>query len=502
MPVNNQNSLEDLDARIHDISLDLDPQTMRQAGYRVIDYLVERIVNLRKSPLGRELSREETEALLREALPENSMQFEEVFAKFCRDVAPNSIALDHPRFFAFIPSAPSFISVLGDMLTAGTNVFAGTWFEASGPSQVEILVVDWFKQMLGLPAEASGLMVSGGSVANLTALAVARHAMLKDKVDNAVVYLSGQAHTAVDRGLRILGIREEQWRRVPTDGEYRMQPEPLDRLISDDLASGLRPLAVVASAGTTSTGAVDPLTEIARVAHAHSAWFHVDGAYGGFAALTERGRQLLLGIEQADSVVLDPHKWFYCPLEAGCVLVREGRLMRETFRILPDYMRDVAREERDVNFCDYGLQLTRSFRALKVWMAVKTYGASRLRMIIDQCLDLTEYAAQFFAQSSRLEVVTSPSLGMFTFRYVPARLPPGVEREAYLNQLNDALTARIMGSRRIMLSSTRLGGRHVLRVCILNHRTRREDVRAAREIILELGEEVEHSISAHGVGPE
>ncbi len=154
--MNDQKLLEDLEARIHDISLDLDPQAMRQAGYRVIDYLVDRIINLRDSPLGRELGREQTEALLREPLPENPMKFEEVFAKFSSDVAPNSVPLDHPRFFAFIPSAPSFISILGDMLTAGINVFAGTWFESSGPSQVEILVVDWFKQMLGLPAETSG----------------------------------------------------------------------------------------------------------------------------------------------------------------------------------------------------------------------------------------------------------------------------------------------------------------------------------------------------------
>jgi glutamate/tyrosine decarboxylase-like PLP-dependent enzyme len=499
--MNDQNSLEELEARIHDISLDLDPQTMRQAGYQVIDYLVDRVVSLRNRPLGRELSREETEALLREALPENPIAFEEVFAKFCRDVAPNSVPLDHPRFFAFIPSAPSFISILGDMLTAGTNVFAGTWFESSGPSQVEILVVDWFKQMLGLPSETSGLMVSGGSVANLTALAVARHAILKDNAENAVVYLSAHAHTAIDRGLRILGIREERWRRVPTDAQYRMLPEGLDSLMSADLAAGLRPLAVVASAGTTGTGAVDPLDEIARVAHAHSAWFHVDGAYGGFAALTERGRQLLSGIEQADSVVLDPHKWFYCPIEAGCVLVREGHLMRETFRIQPDYMRDAAREEKEINFCDYGLQLTRSFRALKVWMAVKTYGAGRLRKVIDQCLDLTEYAAQLFAQSPRFEIVTAPSLGVFTFRYVPARLPVGIEREGYLNKLNDSLTARIIGSRRIMLSSTRLDGRHVLRFCVLNHRSRKEDIRAAREIIMELGEEVEQTMAERGAGP-
>jgi glutamate/tyrosine decarboxylase-like PLP-dependent enzyme len=492
--MNDQASLHELEMRIRDVSLDLDPDAMRRAAHRVADYVVDRMVNLRESTLGQELHREDTEALLREPLPENPMAFEEVFAKFARDVAPYSIPLDHPRFFAFIPSAPSFISILGDMLTAGTNVFAGTWFESAGPSQVEILVIDWFKQILGLPPEASGLLVSGGSVANLTALAVARRVKVGDVTENAVVYLSAHAHAAVDRGLRILGLGEAQWRRIPTDAKFRMQPQALADQIHEDLQSGLRPLAVVASAGTTSTGAIDPLDAIAQVARENTVWFHVDAAYGGFAALTARGLELLRGIEQADSVVLDPHKWFYCPIEAGCVLVRKGRSLFETFRILPDYMRDVEREEREVNFCDYGVQLTRGFRALKVWMAVKTYGTARIREIINQCLDLAEYAAQWFALSPQIEIVTPPSLGVFTFRYAPPAALPGEEREAFLNRLNDALIARIIASRRLMLSSTRLEGRHVLRFCVLNHRSRKEDVRAARDIILQLGSEVEASL--------
>jgi glutamate/tyrosine decarboxylase-like PLP-dependent enzyme len=494
-----QASLEELEARIRDVSLDLDPEAMRDAAHLVVDYVIDRIANLRERPLGRELRREETEALLREPLPEDPTSFPEVFRKFTHDVAPNATALDHPRFFAFIPSAPSFISILGDMLTAGTNVFAGTWFESSGPSQVEILVIDWFKQMLELPPEAAGLLVSGGSVANLTALAVARRAQLGDDTGNAMVYLSAHAHTAVDRGLRILGMREAQWRRISTDSQFRMQPEALAREIRQDLEAGFRPLAVIASAGTTSTGSVDPLREIARVAHDHSVWFHVDAAYGGFAALTERGRELLDGIALADSVVLDPHKWFYCPIEAGCVLVREGRWMRRTFGILPDYMLDVQRAEQEVNFCDYGLQLTRSFRALKIWMAVKTYGIRKIREVIDQCLDLTVYAARLFAESPQLEIITPPSLGVFTFRYVPAGLPVGVEREAFLNRLNDALVAKVIASRQLMLSSTRLEGRHVIRFCVLNHRSRKADVRAARDLVLQFGGEVARALRSGGL---
>jgi len=493
--MDHQTSLEQLEARIHDVSLDLDPESMRRAGYRVVDWIVARLAGLRESSLGQELPREETEKLLREPLPEKPSTFEAVFEEYARHVAPNVISLDHPRFFAFIPSAPNPVSILADALMAGSNVFAGTWLESSGPSQVELVVIDWFKQMLGLPAEAAGLLVSGGSVANLTALAVARRAMLNDQVENAVVYLSDQTHASIDRGLRILGIPAQQVRRVPTDAQYRLNTVELTSQIHKDRAAGLRPLAVIANAGTTNTGAIDPLTEVAQIARENSTWFHVDAAYGGFAALTARGRELLQGIAQADSVVLDPHKWFYCPFEAGCVIVRQGRLMRETFRILPDYMRDVEREEREVNFCDYGLQLTRSFRALKVWMAVKTYGAARFREIIDQCLDLTQYAAQIFQRSPRLEIVTPPSLGVFTFRYVPENMPQDeTECEAVLNRLNENLMARIISSRALMLSSTRLGSRYVLRFCVLNHRTRKEDVREAHKLIERFGQEVEQRI--------
>ena len=487
-------SLEQLEARIREVSLDLDPEAMRRAGYRVMDWIVERQSTIRESDLGRELRREETEALLRETMPEEPAGFDSVFDTYAKNVAPNAIHLDHPRFFAFIPSAPNFASILADALVAGTNVFAGTWLESSGPSQVELVVIDWFKAMLGLPAEAAGLLVSGGSVANLTALAVARRAALHDETKDAVVYLSDQTHASVDRALRLLGFRAEQLRRISTDAGFRLDATKLEERVRVDRKAGLRPFLVIANAGTTNTGAIDPMREVAEIAREHSLWLHVDAAYGGFAALTERGRKLLAGIEHADSVVLDPHKWFYCPFEAGCVIVRRGRLMRETFRILPEYMTDVAREEREVNFCDYGLQLTRSFRALKVWMGVKTFGARKIREVIDQCLDLTEYAARLFAQSPRIEIVTPPSLGVFTFRYVPEKLPAS-GGEAFLNKLNSDLVARAIASRQITISSTRLDSRQVIRFCVLNYRTRKEDVREALRLVEQFGREAEDGLS-------
>jgi glutamate/tyrosine decarboxylase-like PLP-dependent enzyme len=488
--MNTDISLEQLEARIDDASLDPGPESMRQAGYQVVDWIVARLQNLRSSPLGGELNREQAEALLREPMPEEGRAFEQVLEEYTRKVAPHAISLDHPRFFAFIPSAPTFVSILADALVAGSNVFAGTWLESSGPSEVELIVIDWFKGMLGLPETAAGLFVSGGSVASLTALAVARHAMLSDDTRDARVYLSDQTHASIDRGLRVLGVSTPHIHRIPTDATFRMDLGDLARQIRRDRECGLKPFAIVANAGTTNTGAVDPLTSVAEIAGEHSLWFHVDAAYGGFAALTERGRRLLAGIERADSVTLDPHKWFYCPFEAGCVLVRRGHLLRETFRILPEYMRDVAREECEVNFCDYGLQLTRSFRALKVWMALKTYGARRFRHIIDRCLDHAEYAARLFERSPRIELVTRPELGIFTFRYMPERLPAR-DIQDFMNRLNEKLVARLTASRRLMLSSTRLGTQTVLRLCILNHRTRKEDVQEALRLIEQLGREAE-----------
>lgn len=486
-------TFEQIEARWRDVSLEMDADEMRRAGYRVIDWLVERQLNLRASSVGRELSRDETERLLREPSPEEPSNFDRVFEEYLAKVAPNALSLDHPRFFAFIPSAQNFVSVLADTLVAGTNVFNGTWLASSGPSQVEVLVLDWFKQMLGLPDSSGGVLVSGGSVANLTALAAARHAILNDDTARATVYLSEQTHASVDRALRVLGFRPAQIRRVATREDFRLDIPELRKSIASDRAAGLRPFAVIGNAGTTNTGAVDPLTEVAAMARQEGLWFHVDAAYGGFAALTERGRRLLAGIEQADSVVLDPHKWFYCPIEAGCVLVRDARLLRETFRILPAYMHDAARQEREINFCEYGVQLTRSFRALKIWMTVKTFGVRRLREVLDQCLDLAEYGAQLFARSPRIEILVKPQLAVFAFRYLPERIPDS-DRESFLNRLNERLQERILADGRMMISSTRLGERFALRLCVLNHRTRREDVRLALQVILENGRQAERDL--------
>jgi glutamate/tyrosine decarboxylase-like PLP-dependent enzyme len=363
------------------------------------------------------------------------------------------------------------MGVLGDALAAGFNVFAGTWLEASGPAQVELVVVDWLRQACGLPATAGGLFVSGGSVANLTALATARHVKLAGEMAGAVVYASEQTHSSVERGLGVLGFRREQVRKLACDAHFRLDLAALAAAVAADRTAGLRPFCVVANAGTTNTGAVDPLPALADFCRAEGLWLHVDGAYGGAVVLTARGRSLLAGIEQADSVVIDPHKWLFQPYEIGCVLVREADWLRETFHILPEYMADVEREEGEVNLCDRGIQLTRGFRALKLWLSLKRFGRAAFAAAIEHGFALAEAAEQRVRALPGWKVVSPAQMGVVTFRYAPPELTPQAQDAA-----THAAVEAMITDGYALVTSTVLRGRTALRLCTINPRTTPADV--------------------------
>jgi glutamate/tyrosine decarboxylase-like PLP-dependent enzyme len=317
-------------------------------------------------------------------------------------------------------------------------------------------------------------------------------------MNGAVIYLSDQTHASVDRAIKVLGFRPDQLQRVPVDSSYRISVEALTNQIERDAQAGRRPFCVIANAGTTNTGAIDPLPELADVCQSRSLWLHVDAAYGGFAVLTERGRQWLEGLNRADSITLDPHKWLYQPYEAGCVLVKDVSWLKQTFQYLPEYMQDAAPERGKVNFCDYGLQLTRQFRALKVWMSLKKYGVRAFRQAIDQSLDLTLLAEALLDRSPVCEILSRAHLGIVCFRYVPRGFQPATEAdEEHLNRLNEKLVELILHDGRAMLTSTRLNSRFAIRFCILNHRTRKEDVEETVMLIERLGKEAEKT-TQHG----
>jgi len=452
--------------------LSLSPEEMRSLGYRVIDMLVEHFATLSEKRVTRKADRATMEALLRDELPESGTDPLTVLDQVERDVLGNIMHLDHPRFFAFVPSPSNFIGVMADALAAGFNVFAGTWLEASGPAQIELVAVDWLREACSLPEGAGGLFVSGGSMANITALAVARHVKLGDRAEGAVVYCSDQTHSSVERGLRVLGFGDEQLRKVPSDSEFRLDLSALRRAVEADHAAGWIPFCVVANAGTTNTGAVDPLSNLADYCRGEGLWLHVDGAYGAAAVLGERGRAILEGLGRADSLSLDPHKWLFQPYEIGCILVRDEGWLRETFHILPEYLTDIEGQAGEINFCDRGIQLTRGFRALKLWMSLKVFGRAGFDQAVNRGFELAEAAEAVLRKTPGWEVVTPAQMGILTFRCTPE----GVTGQA-LNRLNGSLVKAMIADGFAMLSSTVLRGQTVLRMCTINPRAREADVR-------------------------
>jgi glutamate/tyrosine decarboxylase-like PLP-dependent enzyme len=462
-----------------------DPAELRALCERVCSWALHHHSTLPEQTVGRGASRAEMEALLREPPPEFGRDFAEVLAEFQERVMPYAVRVNHPRFLAFIPGAPTFFSVLGDWLCAAVNFFAGVWTEAAGPAEVELVVLDWFKELLGYPAEAAGILTGGGSEATLTALVVARGRLSFEERDRAVLYETRERHWSVDRAAMVLGLRPEQVRPLPTAADGRLEPATLARAAAEDRRTGRLPWAVVANAGSTNTGAVDPLSDLAEVCRRESLWLHADAAYGWSAVLTAPGRALLAGIERADSITLDPHKWFAQAFEAGCVLVRDGRLLGETFRLRPEYMEDVAPAADEVNFCDQGIALTRRFRALKIWLSVKVLGLGWFRALIEHCCHLAELAELLLRQSGSFEVLSPAQLSVVCFRYVPAGAPALVEEE--LDRLNLAILADIRAGGRAFLSSTRLHGRLALRFCFVNWRTSAADLEAVLRLLTESG---------------
>ena len=451
--------------------LALDREAMRRAGYRTVDMLVDELTDA-AAPVIRRGDPEELSQRLGGPPPEGPEPFDELLGQLLDDVLPFRARLSHPGFFGFVPSSGTWPGALGDLIASALNIHAGAWMVSAGPSQLELAVLDWFKDWLGLPADGGGILVSGGSAGNMAALACAREQLVGAMRSDLVAYVADQAHSSLPRAARVLGFRPEQLRVLPVDTEYRMIPRLLAAAIDADRRAGRQPFFVSASGGATNTGAVDPLPAIADICRERGVWMHVDAAYGGFAALTDRGRRALAGISLADSLTLDPHKWLYQPYECGCVLVRDGAALESAFAMTPEYLQDSRAGAREVNFADHGVQLTRASRALKLWLSIRTLGLGAFRTAIDHALDLAEHTAELIRQSPSLELLAPPSLGVLCFR---RRFPDAADEEQ-LAELNRRLMAALEASGFALVSSTRLRDRYAIRMCILNHTTRREDV--------------------------
>ena len=462
---------------------------MRRLGHQVADIVADHLANIRSEPVIATAPRAQLNKALLRAPPAHPSDFDSIVATLQEHVFPYHAREPHPGFLAYIPSCPTFPALLGDWIATGYNFFAGVWPVAAGPNQVEMVVLEWIRDWMGLPATASGLLTSGGSAANTTAVVAARHAAVEKGGDirKLVVYTSAQAHSSVVRAAWVAGIARDNVRIVEMDDRFRMRPDELVRSIADDRASGSEPFLVVASAGTTNTGSVDPIDEIADVCEKESLWLHVDAAYAGFAALTGEGKKLLGPLDRADTLTLDPHKWLFVPFECGCLMARDPSRLADAFRIAPEYLRDVEPGEEEVNFADRGVQLTRYSRALKIWVSVNYFGTEIIASAIQDAMDRARLLESLVAASPDFEILSPAQFGIVCFRARPASID-----EAELDSLNERINAHVVAGGRFLISSTRLHGRFSLRMCTLGYRTTQDDIRNLFETIQRALHEVGH----------
>lgn len=453
---------------------------MQDYGYNVVDAIVEHFdTQNEKFPVAT-ASRKEMESMFLDEAPEKPTDAKEVLNFVLEKVMTQSNVVSHPKSYSFVPGPSNFISVMGDALASGFNIFSGGWAASPAAAQMEIVATNWLLKLYGFPVKrGGGIFTSGGSMANLTAVATARKVKCGDDFSKAVIYLSDQAHSSNVKAIRILGFRKEQIRIIPTDSEFKIGINKLKNAIAKDKIEGCEPFCFIASAGTTNTGTVDPLNELAAICKKEKIWLHVDAAYGGAAILAKNGKQLLKGIEKADSITVDPHKWFFQPYEIGCLLVRNHKWLSGTFTEKPEYLRDIEGNESEINFYDHGIELTRRFRALKFYMSIKTFGLKAFRKAITYNIKLAEETEDYLRKSDKWEVVSPATLAIINFRYNPIGKNLN---EKQLDKINQMISEKVVLSRKALLVTTILNKQVVLRMCLINPRTTMEDVKSTLQL--------------------
>lgn len=464
----------------HRPSLDPTPDEMRRLGRLTADAVAEYLASLGELPVASPGTAADFAALVDEPLPDAGRGIESGIRFFLDRIVPRMTRVNHPRFHAYIPCPSSFAGTVGAMLAAGTNPFTGTWLGGATLASLELTVLRWIAQITGYPEDAAGILTSGGSGANLVGLAAARARFGRETLTRGRIYVSAEGHASLDKAAALLGYPPEAMRVVPTDDELRMRPDALEEMIREDAAAGALPFLVGANAGTINTGAIDPLPAVADVCARRGLWFHVDGAYGGFAAIAEEGRRALAGMDRADSLTLDPHKWLYAPMGTGCALVRDEAALRSAFSAHGEYLRDLPPDE--VNFLDRGPELSRPARVLGVWMVLRSAGRRELARQVEADLSLARLAAELLAADRRFELLARPALSIVAFRHAPLAGETEDDRAARDRRLMDTT----LRDGTLMLSTTRVRGRSTLRLVVMNHRTTADDVRRSVARIREL----------------
>jgi len=432
---------------------------------------------------------EEVQALLNEPLPSDPQNIEALLDEVGEKIFSTITNNVGPRYFGYITGGGNQVAVLAEMIKASLNQNNLKWHSSPASTEIERLVMRWVAEFIGYPTTSAGVLLSGGSVANFNCLAVARKIKSPVNISDEglygskpmTVYVSEEGHSSFDKAMDMLGLGKNYLRKIPVDDEMRINIDQLENKIRSDKNSGVHPICVIGVAGTTNTGAVDDLEKLADVCERHDLWYHVDAAYGGPAARVEGVSEMFRGIELADSVVVNPHKWMYVPFEAGGVLVKNAEHLRTTFSTIPDYLKSDKQDTGRTDLMEYNLPLTKEFKALKVWMTLKAYGARRLRKEIAADIDKAKYLSQQVQEHPNMELMAPVPLSIACFRYNPGKLDTDA-----LNTLNDRIIQDMEEDGRIFLTGTKIKGQTALRTCFINHRTTKEDIDYLLDVVDEV----------------
>ena len=468
-------------------ALEPSPAAMRELTRLTTERIVEHIASLPEQPSLSLDGARELAASLVEDPPAKGTAPEELLELIFERATPTSFTNPGPGFMAYIPGGGLFEAALADFIAGAINRYITVWTAAPGLVQLEVNVIRWFCRMFGYPGGAGGFLASGGSLANFSAIFTARRDRLPENFLDGSIYVSSQVHHCVGKAAALAGFPPSALRTVAVDDDRRIDIESLERAIASDRALGRKPFLLVGSVGTTNTGAIDDLEALADIAARERLWLHLDAAYGGFFALTERGRKRMVGIERADSIALDPHKGLFLPYGTGCLLVKDAGTLKRAHTVRADYMPPMQGSEDLVDFCEISPELSRDFRGLRVWLPLKMYGLDAFRDALDEKLDLTEWIEARLRELPGIQVLGSPQLSVVAFRLAPKGVAEG-----RLNDLNRNFLGRINAKKRVFLTETHLDGRFVIRICILNFRTHRDrvemclkDIRASASEALE-----------------
>jgi aromatic-L-amino-acid/L-tryptophan decarboxylase len=475
------------------MSLDLNPEEFRTYVHRTFDLIEELYGQKLERKVFPGVTPEQVRSRINGDLPIDGMSLDDLIEKVRRDLVDSATMNIGPNYYGYITGGGNQVAIMAEMISASLNQNNLKWHSSPVSTEMEKLVIRWVSQFIGYPEGAAGAILDGGSTANFNCMAVARKNMAPEELSDEgmygmkpmTVYVSEEGHSSFDKAIDMLGIGLKHLRKIPADENFQIDLNALEREIESDRNAGLNPICIIGIAGTTNSGAVDNLTALAEIARKQKLWYHVDAAYGGPAARVESTAHLFRGIEHADSVVINPHKWLYVPFEAACILVKEPDLLRKTFSLIPDYLRSNEDGGGRTDMMEYQLPLTKSFKSLKVWMTLKAYGADRITDTIQRDIENAKHLERLVNRSDDFELMAPVPLSIVCFRFKPDTL--GEEETDIFNR---KLAHAIEQDGRIFLTATKVKGKTALRTCFINPRTTKKHVERIPEVIRDIASKI------------